>query len=95
MLKFHEVELSNTTNKERKRRHQVIKRIMKERWRNYNFQYVIKYIRKGPKSRLKLLKVVNNSGEIIKIIMARKEIEDKLIRFNRIHYQKVHEMKVY
>ena len=54
-----------------------------------------KYIRKGLKSSLKLLKIKNDSREIVKIIIARKEIEKKLIRFNRIYYQKAHGTKVY
>ena len=86
MLEFHKVELLNTTEKERKRRNQVIKRIVKERWRNYNFQYMMKHMGKGLKSSLKLLKVVNDSGQIVKMITARKEIEDELMSFNRIHY---------
>ena len=72
-----------------------MKRIVKERWRNYNFQYMMKHAGKGPKSSLKLLKVVNDLGQIVKIITARKEKEDELMSFNRIHYQKAHEIKVY
>ena len=72
-----------------------MKRIVKERWRNYNFQYVLKHMGKGLKSSLKLLKVVNDSGQIVKRITARKEIEDELMSFNRIYYQKAHEMKVH
>ena len=68
---------------------------MKERQRNYNFQYMTKHVGKGLKSSLKLLKVVSNSEQIVKTITARKEIEDELMSFNRIHYQKVHEMKVH
>ena len=41
------------------------------------------------------MKIVNNDREIIKIITARKEIEEELIRFNRSHYQKAYETKVY
>ena len=95
LLKFHRVDLLNITNKEKKRRQQVMKRIVNERQRNYNFQHITKHVRKGLKSSLKLLKVVNDAGEIVKIITARKEIEEELIRFNRIHYKKAHEMKVY
>ena len=71
-----------------------MKRIINERWRNYNFQYMTKHAGKGMKNSLKLLKIVNDDGEIIKIIMARKEIEEKLIKFNRSHYQKANETKV-
>ena len=54
-----------------------------------------KHVGKGIKNSLKLLKIVNDDGEIIKTIMTRKEIEEELIRFNRTHFQKAHEMKVY
>ena len=72
-----------------------MKRIINKRQRNYDFQYMTKHVGKGLKSSLKLLKIVNNNGKIIKTIMARKEIEEELIRFNRSYYQKVHKTKVY
>jgi len=95
LLEFYGVDLLNITNKEKKRRQQVMKRIINERWRNYNFQYMIKHVGKGMKNSLKFLKIVNDDGEIIKIIIARKEMEEELIRFNKSHFQKAYEMKVY
>ena len=53
-----------------------------------------KHVGKGIKNSLKLLKMVNDDREIIKTIIARKEIEEELIRFNKSHFQKAHETKV-
>jgi len=52
ILDYCERELPNTNKKERKVRHRVIQRIIKERRRNHHFHYVIKYIGKGEKGSL-------------------------------------------
>ena len=61
-MDHYDVELPNNTEKERKIRHKIMKRILKERRRNYLFQYLIQYVGKGPRSSLKLLKVINEEG---------------------------------
>ena len=63
----------------RKNRQKVIKRLIKERRRNFNFQYITKYISRGDRESLRILYIKDKENRIIKTMNDRIEIEAALI----------------
>ena len=49
LLDYYYSKLNNDTKKEKKKRKNVMQRIMKVKMRNYSFQYIIRFFGKGIK----------------------------------------------
>ena len=95
LLDFHHSKLNNDTLKEKKHRKQVLQRIIKPKQRNHSFQYMTKFLSKGIRGSLRKVHIINETNEIIKTLISRKEIEDEIINYNRNHLKQAHHTKIY
>ena len=95
ILDFHHTKLGNETIANKKKRKKVIQRIIKDKKRNHQFQYMIKYLGKGVKEALRKLHIRNDQQEIIKTLIDRKEIETAIIQYNRKYLNQAHNTLVY
>ena len=85
ILDYYYTDLPNSTQKEKKIRKGVIKRIMKEQKRNHDFQYMTNYIRKGERGSLRTLHIKDAENNIIKILNNRYNIESTIMEHNRVN----------
>ena len=76
MLNYNEIEVDNSTKKEKQIRNRIIQRIKKEHYRLHAFQFLTKHVGRGVKGSLKWVHSVTDEGRIVKIYTKREEIEE-------------------
>ena len=65
LLEYHNAELPNSIEKEKKIQKKLMDRIKKEKRENFNFQYMIKHIGKDKRGSLRRIQVKDSDGSII------------------------------
>jgi len=68
---------------------------VKERRRNHDFHYMMRYIRKGENGSLRMIQIKDNKDNIIKALTNWYDIENAIIDFNKSNFQQTHHTKVY
>ena len=89
LLDFHQNQISNENESDKKLWKQVMQQIQKEKNQNYEFQFLTINIGRGAKESLKRL-VEEENLNVVRYHSDRQMIENKLIEFNIQHYQKAH-----
>ena len=63
--------------------------------KQYDFRYMTVNLGKGERGTLKRIHVADQEGKIISTKVAKEEIKDAIIEYNREHYTKVHNTNIY
>ena len=66
VLDYHKSKILDDTDANKKRRKEIIQKILKARWRNHSFKYLIKYIGKGVREGIRLLHRKDSENRIVK-----------------------------
>ena len=75
------------TDKNKKKRKEIIQRLLKARRRDHSFQYLTRHAGKRPREDLKILHKKDHENYIVEIYKTRNEIEGAIIEYNKEHYQ--------
>ena len=89
------MDLPTETLEQQKYYLKVIKKIIKEKRRNQDFKYIIRYIRRRERESLRKLHIKNNEGQIIETYTSRTDIEQAIIAYNINYFQQAHNTRVY
>ena len=68
ILNYQNKDLPKETDKEKKNLQKVIKRLLKEKRRNYNFRYITKYVGNGERSALRILHIKDQENNTLQIL---------------------------
>ena len=60
---------------------------MKEKRRNYDFQYITRCIKRRERGSLRLLYIKDKNNTIIKTMINRHDIEKAIMEYNREYFQ--------
>ena len=63
--------------------------------KQHDFRYMIVNLGKGEWGSLKRIHVANQEGKIISTKVAKEEIKDAIIEYNREYYTKAHNTNIY
>ena len=75
LLDYNDIEIGNSTEKEKQLRKRIIQRIKKERYRLYAFKFLTKHVGRGVNGSLKRLHLSDEEGKIVQTFTNQEEIE--------------------
>ena len=82
MLDYNINDIPDDIKANKKKRKEIIKRIEKEKRRNYSFRYLSKHTGKGKREQIWILHKKNNNNRIIQTYNHREDIENAIKEHN-------------
>ena len=95
LLELYPTEIAGDDEDTQKRRKKALNTLNKARFRQRTFKILSRGVGKGTKTSLKKIRIENNEGGIEREIYDRKEMENKIITYNRDHFRQAFETIAY
>ena len=95
LLDFHNAELQNDPEPQKKLRSKIINGVKKNKQHQHTFYYLAKHIRKEVRGNIKWLHIINENNQIVNTCINKISIENKIIKHNIKHFTKAHSTKAY
>ena len=73
----------------------ILRKILKNQQRKYAFRYISKHIGRGVNKNLTRVHEVNSEHKIVKTYIGKVDIEDAIMKYNKMHFTKAHKANIY
>ena len=95
ILDYHYSVVSSEDENQRKMKKKIIAGIKRKLFKTHTFHYISRHVGKGDRDGIKRIHTVDDSNQIIKTYVNRKQIENKISRYNEKHLKKAYESIIY
>lgn len=95
LLDYHHSEVVCENDDQRKKKEKIISGIKRSLNREHAFYYISRHVGKGEREGIKRIHEVDDNNKIIKTYVDRESIEDRIIKYNEMHFTKAHNTIAY
>ena len=95
LLDYHYSEVSCENDDQRKTKEKILSGIKKSMNKMHSFHYISRHVGKGEREGIKRIHEVDENNKIINTYVDQESIEDRIIKYNEMHFMKAHNTIAY